>query len=77
MEKNCYYEVENIACKIDESVQIMHYIVQELGDYKHPIDRVPTLDDTFARVETLCYRVYEDSKVVRDNLYKLLDDRRE
>ena len=71
-----YYRVEDIACKLNESVQVMHYITQELEEIKLPADREPTLDDTYARVNTLCYRTYEDIKAIREDLYKLFDDMR-
>lgn len=74
--KPYHYRVEDIACKLNESVQIMHYITQELEDYKLPEDREPTLDDMYARVQSLCYRTYEDIKAVREDLYKLFDDMR-
>lgn len=68
------YRVEEIANKLNLNIQVLHYITQELEDFKLPEDREPTLDDIYARVPQLCYRLLDDMKAIREELYTLFED---
>jgi len=68
------YRVEELACKLNLNIQVLHYITQELEEFKLPADREPTLDDIYARVPQLCYKLLEDLKTIREELYTLFED---
>lgn len=68
------YRVEELACKLNLNIQVLHYITQELKEFKLPADREPTLDDIYARVPQLCYKLLEDLKTIREELYTLFED---
>lgn len=68
------YRVEEIANKLNLNIQVLHYITQELEEFKLPEDREPTLDDIYARVPQLCYRLLDDMKAIREELYTLFED---
>lgn len=67
------YRVEDQACKVNECVQILHYIAQEIEDNSMP-DKGSTLDDMEARIHFLCCKIHEDLKEIREELYSIYDE---
>lgn len=70
-DRNCTGEIEELAGELDSCIQILWYVYQEVVDVKLPENREPTLDDIYARVPTVCFKVLEDMKSIREELYKL------
>lgn len=68
------YRVEELACKLNLNIQVLHYITQELEEFKLPADREPTLDDEYARVMQTSLFILEGLKEVREDLYKIFED---
>lgn len=73
---NTSYRLENQAAKLNNYIQILHYVINEMeqGEYKVTKDRTPTLDDELARVIQTSLFILEGLKEIRKDIYTIWED---